>query len=97
MILLKVCVFVLGIYMAIRMIAAFYGIIDYWFTIKTAYLKVLQRIIGWGMITAALILLFGHYRKAFLWGMATFGIIYILTFLSIRIPLIRKVKSSGVG
>ena len=96
MIILKMSAFILGIYMAMRMIAAIYGIIDYWYTIKTAYLKVFQRIIGWGMITAVLILLFSQYRKAFLWGMATYGIFYLFSFLSLRIPLIKEVKSTGI-
>jgi hypothetical protein len=96
MILIKVFVFLLGIYMAMRIVAAFYGIIDLWFTFKTAYLKVFQRIIGWSIITSLLILFFGHYKKSFLWGMAAYGIFYILTFLLIRISLIREVKSSGI-
>jgi len=96
MILVKVFVFVFGIYLAMRVIAAFYGVIDYWFTIKTAYLKVLQRIIGWGAITVVLTLLSGQYKKAFLWGMAAYVIFYLLTYLFIRLSLIREVRSSGV-
>jgi len=95
-IIIKIVVFILGIYLSMRMIAAFYGIIDLWYTIKTAYHRVIRSILVWGIITACMIMFLGQYRYAFLWGIAVYIFIYLLSYLPIRLQLIREVRSMDI-
>lgn len=63
-----------------RLIAALYRIIDLWYTIGTAYPKVLRGILGWGGTTVAVAaLVSGQHRPAFLWGLAAF-VAFFLSF-----------------
>ncbi len=95
-IMIKIVVFILGIYLSMRMIAAFYGIIDLRYTMKTAYPKVIRSILVWGIITTCPAMLLGNYRQAFLWGLVAYVFIYLLSYLPNRLMLIREVKSADI-
>ena len=78
MLLISTALFLLGVYLSIRVIAALYGIIDLWYTMGTAYPKVVRGILGWGGTSAAIAVLLGdHHRKAFLWGLLAFLLFYL--------------------
>lgn len=85
-IIIKIAVFLLGMCLSVQLIAAFLGIIDLWYTIKTAYPMVIRKIVLWGAIIAALALLLGDfYRPAFLWGLFAFVIFYIGTYFGTKL------------
>jgi branched-subunit amino acid transport protein len=67
--LLAIASFLIGVYLSIRIIAALYRIIDLWYTIESAWPRVVRGILGWSgaAVVAALIL----QRAAFLSGAAT--------------------------
>ncbi len=68
-------------FLGAQLIAALYGVIDLWYTIKTAYLSVIKRILGWSLVIAALTLfLGGTYRPALMWGLAAFVGCHVATF-----------------
>jgi hypothetical protein len=75
---LQVAAFVLGSYLAIRMIVALHGIADLWFIIDRAWPRVLSRVLGWAVaITVIAWLTHGPYRTAFAWGLLTFLVFYL--------------------
>lgn len=70
--------FALGVFVSIRIIAALYGILDLWCTIRTAWAGVLGRILGWGGWAAALLFwLTNAYRTAFASGLQAFLLFYL--------------------
>jgi hypothetical protein len=74
----EVALFALGVYLSVRVIAALLGIIDLWYTIRTAYPMVIARILGWGGATVATARVLGDgRRRAFLWGLAAFLVLYL--------------------
>lgn len=82
---IKMIVFLLGMCVSIQVIAAFYGILDLWYTIHTAYLKVIRGIVGWIGISVIIAILLGeHWRKAFLWGMALYVPFYVINFFLLQ-------------
>ena len=93
---IKVLVFILGIYISMRMIAALFGIIDLWYTMKTAYPRVIRGILVWGIITTCLAMVLGQYRYAYLWGLMAYVFIYLLSYLPDRFRLIREVRSVDI-
>ena len=96
-IVIKILVFILGMYLSLRLIAALYGVIDLWYTIKTAYAKVIRGILGWGGITIAVAILLGsQWRGAFLWGIIAFLLFYLINFTLNRIILGQLVRPKGV-
>lgn len=77
----QIAAFALGTYLSIRMIAALYGIIDLWYTIATAYPRVVQRILLWGgTIIAVAFLLDRPFRTAFASGLLVFFLFYLSLF-----------------
>ena len=92
-IIIKIAVFLLGIYLSMRTIAALYGIADYRYTIKTAYPKVIGRILCWGIITLLMATLLGRYRYPFLWGMPAYIAVCILSYLPNKLMLMKEVRS----
>lgn len=82
--------FALGVQLAIRTMAAFYRIVDLWYTIGTAYPRVLLGILGWGGATVAIaVLLPQALRPAFLLGLLSFVGFYLSLYL-IRPALVRR-------
>lgn len=92
----KIIVFILGMYLSMRMIAALYGIIDLWYTIRTAYTRVIRDILIWGIITSCLILLLGQYRNAFLYGIGIYILFHLFSYVPNRLRLIKEVRSVDV-
>lgn len=91
---IKIAVFVLGMYLSLRLVAALYRIIDLWYTIGTAYPKVIRGIVGWvGLSIAIAALLGGQYRQAFAWGFVVFLIFYPVNVFLSKLLVGRSSKS----
>lgn len=76
-------VFIAGMLLGIRLLAALYGPIDLWYTIRTAWPVVLRRIVGWTGVTVVVLLLLGERRQVFLWGMAAHLLVHVGSWLLI--------------
>ena len=96
-VLIKVLVFILGMYLCMRLIAALYGIIDFRYTIKTAYQKVIVNILFWGALIVLAALLLGGCRRAFIWGLAVYPFLYIAHYLSMKLLPPRRSRPSRTG
>ena len=94
--LIQAAAFVLGMYLSIRMIAALYGILDFWYAMRTSYPRVLRGILGWGtaILTTAW-LLERPYRRALLAGLAAFLLFYLSAYL-LRYPVLRALQRRAV-
>jgi hypothetical protein len=69
--------FGLGVALAIRVLAALYGIIDLWHAIGTYYPRVLRGVAGWsGATLLVAALLEGAYRISFGLGLLAFALGY---------------------
>ena len=83
--LLHFAAFALGVYLAIRMIAALYGAVDVWHMIAKAWPRVVADVFVWGVTTGVIAwLMRGPYRSSLVWGL----LIYLAFYLSIW-PLAR--------
>ncbi len=88
MIVCKLMVFLLGMCVAVQVVAAFYRFLDLWYTIRTEYLRVIQGIAIWAGISFLLALLLGpNLRNAFLWGMIFYVPFYLVNFFLLRFIL----------
>lgn len=77
-----------GAYLSMRTIAAAYRVLDLWYTIATAYPRVVRGILGWGGFSAVVAALAGDpHRKAFLLGMLAFLVFYLSLFVIMRLAL----------
>lgn len=100
-VIIKIAVFVLGMYLSMRLIASLYGIIDLWYTIRTAYPKIIRGILGWGALTVAMdLLLESCYRPAFIWGLCAYvvfyaGFIWLNKLLVLRPSRMREIGDSS--
>ena len=73
--------FVLGLYLSLRVLAAFYGLLDLWYTIRTAYPAVIRGMVGWVGSTVTLAAwLDGPNRTAFACGLAAYLTFYLSLF-----------------
>src|SRR3990172_2657540 len=76
--LLDAVLIAIGVHVSIRTVAALYRIIDLWYTIRTAYPRVLGAIAVWtGMIFVLAAVLPDPRRAAFFWGFAGFVPFYV--------------------
>lgn len=83
--LIKIILFLVGMCISVQVIAAFYRIIDLWYTIHTAYLMVIRGILVWiGISVIIAILLGNHWRRAFLWGLVLYVPFYLINFILIQ-------------
>lgn len=83
--LLQLAAFALGVYLAIRMIAALYGAVDVWHMIAKAWPRVVADVFVWGATTGVIAwLMHGTYRSALVLGLS----FYLAFYLSIW-PLAR--------
>ncbi|WP_446008507.1 hypothetical protein [Candidatus Electrothrix sp.] len=81
MILGKILVFLLGMCVAVQVVAAFYRIIDLWYTISSKYPSVIKGLFFWGGISGLIALFVGQsLRPAFLWGMLFYLPFYLANF-----------------
>jgi len=88
--LIAIALFALGVHLALRTVAALYRIIDLWYTIGTAYSRVLRGILGWGGATVAIALLLADEgRSAFLWGVWGFVGFYLSLYV-VRYSFLRR-------
>jgi len=84
--------FMLGIALSIRMIAALYAILDLWYAIGAEYPRVLRGILGWGAVIAAISWsLSPSLRTAFLSGALAF-LLYYLSLYLLRYPALRALQ-----
>jgi hypothetical protein len=91
--LLDAALFVLGVCLSMRVIAALHRVADLWYTIATAWVRVAGALIGWGGLTVAIALLLPErHRAAFLAGLASFAAFYVSVFALLRIA-VRKPSS----
>ena len=96
MIIVKIAVFLLGMYLSVRVIAAFYRILDLWYDIRNHYGKVISGILGWGGITLAVsLLLDGHWRSLFCMGLVIYAVIFLLNNASLRFLIYKKFRPSS--
>ncbi|HVT43676.1 MAG TPA: hypothetical protein VMT00_04730 [Thermoanaerobaculia bacterium] len=94
--LIAAALFVAGVYLAIRALAALHRIIDLWFTIDTAWPMVLRGLIIWCGGTAALALVLPeHHARALLYGIAAFVAFYLAGFVLWRL-LVPRLASRRV-
>ena len=87
-VLLIALIFVAGILLGIRLVAALYAPIDLWYTIRTAWPVVVRRVVGWSATTAAALLLLpaGGPRWALVAGMGLYLIVHLGTwFVAFRL------------
>ena len=89
--------FFAGLVVAIRLLAALYGPIDLWYTIRTAWPVVLRRIVLWAAVTAAVLWLGGEWRRAFLVGMAVHLLVHVASWLLVTHGFPRNLKPTNVA
>ena len=88
--------FLAGLVVGIRLLAALYGPVDSWYTIRSAWPVVLRRIVVWTGVTAAVLLLGGAWRPAFLVGMAVHVVVHVGSWLVVTHGLPRKLTPTPV-
>jgi hypothetical protein len=93
----KIILFLLGMSICVQIIGALYGIIDLWYTLRTAYVFIIRRFLTWSLLTAFIAGLLGNeLRPAFLWGCAAFILIYILGFFGHQLLFKRNSRLLGL-
>ncbi len=96
--LISTALFLLGVYLSIRVIAALYRILDLWYNIGTAYPQVLRGILGWAGTTVAIAVLVSDRRRpAFLWGLAGYVAFYLGGYVLGRLLLWAVFRIGGKG
>ena len=96
-ILLNILLFLFGMCICVQLVAALYGIIDLWYTMRTAYPTVIRRILVWTLLGAAIAWLLGDgLRPAFIWGMAGYVGFYIFSFWGYQLLFLRNVRLLGI-
>ena len=95
---LEIGVFLFGMCICVQLVAALYGIIDLWYTIRTAYLTVIRRILFWVLLCAAIAwLLDDNLRSVFLWGLAGYVGFFILCFWGYQLLFLRNLRLLGIN
>ena len=85
---IKIIIFLLGLGISVQLVAAFYRILDLWYTIHTVYLKIVRDILVWIGISAVIVIILGEqWRGAFLWGVGLYVPFYLLNFFLIRMMI----------
>ena len=88
--LIEVALFAGGVYACLRLIAASYGALDLWYTIRTAYPRVVRGIAIWASLAVTpLLLLDGRRRTAFALGLLAFLAFY-LSLYAVRHLVLRR-------
>ena len=94
---LNMILFLLGMCICVQLMAAFYGIVDLWYAIRTAYPIVIRRILAWSLTTAVLAWLLGEgLRPAFLWGLAGYIVFHVFSFWGYRLLFLRNLRLLGI-
>ena len=96
-ILLKIISFLFGMCICVQFVAALYGIIDLWYTMRTAYPMVIRRILAWSLICMAIAwLLRDDLRPAFFLGGVGYVGFYIFSFWGYQLLFRRNVRRLGI-
>jgi len=96
-VMLDIIIFLFGMCICVQLIAAFYGIIDLWYTIRTAYPTVIRRILVWVFLCFAIAWLLGNdLRPAFLWGLVGYVGFYIFSFWGYQLLFLRNLRLLGI-
>ena len=96
-ILLNILLFLLGMCICVQLMAAFYGIIDLRYTMRTAYPTVIRRILVWTLFCMAIAwLLRDDLRSVFLWGLLGYVGFYIFSFWGYQLLFRRNVRLLGI-
>ncbi|HWO88337.1 MAG TPA: hypothetical protein VNL98_04220 [Gemmatimonadales bacterium] len=83
---MSVLAFVAGLVAGTGLLAALYGPLDLWYTIRTAWPTVLRRILLWSAITVVLlVLLSGTPRATFIAGITAHLVIHATSWLLILV------------
>jgi hypothetical protein len=79
--LLVALIFLAGVLLGIRLLAALYAPIDLWYTIRTAWPTALRRLVGWSAVTAVALFLVpaGGLRWTLVGGMVLSLLVHIGT------------------
>lgn len=81
----KIIVFLLGMGVAVQVLAAFYRILDLRYTIRTEYPRVIRGILFWGGLSAFIAFLLGdNLRNAFLLGLIFYLPFYVTNFFILQ-------------
>ena len=84
-------VFLAGLVIGVRMLAALYAPIDLWYTIRTAWPVAVRRIVGWAVVTAAALLLTdGGCRWALLAGLGVTLLLHVGAWVAISVASPRR-------
>jgi hypothetical protein len=90
----EAALFVLGLYLSVRVVAALFRIVDLWYRIGDQWPRVSRGIAAWGGIAAAIALtLDGRRRTAFLCGLAAYVVIHVLVYVSTQVYVWMQYRS----
>lgn len=79
--------------LSVQILAAFYRILDLWYTIQTEYPQVIREIVTWVGVSALIAGLVGErLRSAFFWGIAAYLPLYLLIFVVLRHALRSRIR-----
>ena len=96
-VILDIVIFLFGMCICVQLMAALYGIIDLWYTIRTAYPTVIRRILVWTLLCVAIAWLLGNeLRPAFLWGLVGYVGFYLFSFWGYQLLFLRNVRLLGI-
>jgi hypothetical protein len=73
--------FALGFYWSIRLIAAAYGFIDLAHAFRTHWFQVAGSALVWTLGGLGLVWILGSHRAGFLWGLAVFAGLHVLSYI----------------
>ena len=96
-VMIDIVLFLLGMCICVQLMAALYGIIDLWYTMRTAYPRVIRRILVWTLLCVAIAWLLGNdLRPAFLWGLVGYVGFYLFSFWGYQLLFRRNVRLLGI-
>ncbi len=86
--------FAAGVYLAMRGLAALYGIADLRYRIGTDWPRVVRGIIGWGGAALAVVFLSeGGRRAAFLYGLAGYAVFHVVLHVTTRAYVLMRLRA----
>jgi hypothetical protein len=95
--LLNILIFLLGMCLCVQCIAALYGIIDLWYTIRTTYPRVIRRVLFWAIVCLAIAWLMGEdWRPVFFWGFVGYIGFYVISFWGYQLLFRRNLSLLGI-
>jgi len=96
-VIIGILLFIFGMCICVQLVAALYGIIDLWYTMRTAYPMVIRRILVWSLLCVSIAWLLGNeLRPAFLWGLVGYIGFYVFSFWGYQLLFLRNVRLLGI-